>query len=183
MLSYSDLERVLAQAGSDVQAASCHGFLCGQICAAGVADEYLWQEFLRLRATDELAIGDSRDEIRTLIGAIQEQLSSLELEFDLMLPDEECDLESRVDALAQWCRGFVLGNELSRPGLESQPREHGDEILDDVRMISRAGIDEQMGEEDEKMLVELVEYVRVGAILMFEELHFSREKELPEILH
>jgi uncharacterized protein YgfB (UPF0149 family) len=54
------------------------------------------------------------------------------------------------------------------------------EVLEDFTQLSRLGIDEEDG-GDEESLMELVEYTRMGAILVFEELQAAMGR--PEILH
>ena len=36
-------------------------------------------------------------------------MNNSDVEFELMLPDDDESLEARVEALGTWCQGFVYG--------------------------------------------------------------------------
>ncbi len=105
---------------------------------------------------------------------VQASLSDGQMSFDLLLPDDDTDLESRARALALWCHGFVYG--LTVGGIEANrplPGEVG-EVIRDFSTLSQAAHEGEAAEEDERAYVELCEFVRVGAQLVFEELQAAR---------
>ena len=183
MLNYAELDQILARAQAEVPAAACHGFLCGQLCTTPWPDDARWQEFLDVQCPDDEIVNDCYEEVEALTRIIRDQLNSPEMEFNLLLPDDDCRLEDRVDALAQWCSGFLEG--LAAVDAEERPQlgEECMEILRDVSMICRAGVGEEIDEEDEKMLLELVEYVRIGAVVIFEENQELSNAEYPQVIH
>lgn len=183
MLNYAELDQLLVRAQADVPAAACHGFLCGQICATRWPDEARWQEFLDVRCMDDDVVNGCYAEVEALTKLIREQLNSPEMEFNLLLPDDACRLEDRVDALAQWCSGFLEGISAVEDEERLELGEECMEILQDVSMICRAGVGEEFDEEDEKMLVELVEYVRMGAVVIYEENNELCGAEYPQVIH
>ncbi len=82
--------------------------------------------------------------------------------FQLMLPDEkDMSVFGRADALAGWVNHFLLGLGVTQPKLEKVIGETGDAI-DDLRTIAQLGYDE---DEDQDELEEMIEYVRVAALL------------------
>ena len=93
-----------------------------------------------------------------------------------MLPDDDEPLEERVEALGIWCQGFVYG--LAAGGIQegADLPEDSDEIIKDILEISRAGyaIDDDavvdINEDDEEAFMEVCEYVRMGVLLVYEEL-------------
>jgi hypothetical protein len=88
-----------------------------------------------------------------------------------MLPDDEQPIAERATALGQWCQGFLygLGSSPIRD-LEQLPGSIG-EIVRDFTTLTQVGVNEADGLEDnESAYAELVEFVRVGAQLLFEEL-------------
>ena len=93
------------------------------------------------------------------------------MQFELLMPDEEQPIELRTAALTLWCNGFVYGLGTSgAPDPEHLPGDTG-EIVRDLAQIMRAGVDEREGlEANEAALAELVEFVRVGVQVVFEEL-------------
>ena len=93
------------------------------------------------------------------------------MEFELLLPDDAETIEVRTAALAQWCQGFLYGLGAGAiPDASELPGEVG-EVVRDFIEISRAGVDAaQDAESNESAYAELVEFVRVGVQLLFEEL-------------
>ena len=92
------------------------------------------------------------------------------------MPDDDEPIERRTEALTLWCNGFVYG--LGTGGAPDPERLPGDagEIVRDLAQIMRAGVDEREGiEANESALAELVEFVRVGVQVVFEELGALRQ--------
>ena len=169
MSGYRDFESALSAAGAGVGAAECHGFLCGQLCSLQLPAEELWQEFLDLRTPDAARTEGCHEHVRHLLNETRRQLASDEFDFQLLLPDDDTGVPERVQALAGWCRGFLSGLGL----VEDLPaRVLGDELqewLRDVEMIGRAGTDEADA-DDEMALMQVMEHVRAGVMLIREEL-------------
>jgi uncharacterized protein YgfB (UPF0149 family) len=102
------------------------------------------------------------------------------MEFELLLPADEEPIDVRTAALAQWCQGFLYG--LGAGAITDATGLPGDagEIVRDFTEISRAGVDAtQEAESNEAAYAELVEFVRVGVQLLFEELGALRPPSAP----
>jgi uncharacterized protein YgfB (UPF0149 family) len=83
-------------------------------------------------------------------------------------------LALRVEALADWCRGFVLGLGVD-PGRAAHSPE-AQEILGDLMKIAELSGEEAGDDEDSaRAFEEVAEYVRVGAQLLFEDAHPAAE--------
>ena len=87
---------------------------------------------------------------------------------------------TRTAALAEWCQGFLYGLGAGAiTDASGWPGEAG-EIVRDFAEITRAGVDAQQGEEsNESAYAELVEFVRVGVQLLFEDLAAARRPPAP----
>ena len=90
--------------------------------------------------------------------------------FEPLLPPADTALEHRADALVDWCRGFLGGL-----GLAGVSREHGlsadgAEILSDFGTIAGTRFEYADGEEDESALTEVIEFIRVGVLLLHAEI-------------
>ena len=173
---------------SDNEAAESHGTLCGMLCGIGELNPMDW-----LNVT--LAGFDLEDPARQarlqplveLFEVTRAQFDSSSFDFHLLLPEDEAGLASRVEALGQWCQGFLAG--LGFAGLQQLDNLPGElpEIVKDMNEIARAERYELAGdEEDESAYAELVEYVRMGVLLFREE--FRRQfagnaPDSPEQLH
>lgn len=183
MLSYLDLSQILQHAGAEAGTAECHGFLCGQVCVTAFPDEDLWMEFLDVQTANMDLEYECYDEIRNLMREIEQQLLSLDCIFEVLLPAEETDLIDRVNALGDWCHGFLNGFGLVEDGLRPLLSEDGTELLKDLGMICRVGL-EEADEEDERALAEIVEYIRTGVMMLFDETRSDISRvEQREVMH
>jgi yecA family protein len=168
---YDHLQQALIKA-EGLSAAEAHGLLCGMHCAAGRVglDAWLAQVFEELDLNNLLV----REACQQLVGlhvSTQQQLNDPEAGFSLLLPDDEVSLMERTDALAEWCQGFVYG--LAAGGLKQASELPPDtaELLADLVQIARVGVDDgSMDEADEDAYMQLCEYVRMGVLLINEEL-------------
>jgi yecA family protein len=174
---FVDVAQALAAGGSTVHAAEAHGWLCGALCVRApfrVAD---WlDELLDSRGDDE-----HPDSHATLLGAYQQTVSALEstqMEFAPLLPDDEDSLDERVEALSTWCQGFLYGFGAVTPGSGPRYPADVDEVLRDFAEISRAGaVGSESEQAEEEAYAELVEYVRAGTQLVYDELEWLRRSE------
>lgn len=169
MREFDVLDSLLVRVEAVAYAAEVHGFICGQICVTGLADEMLWKEFLDIQGEDECLIESCYGEVKQLISETLEQMHSAEFGLQLLLPDEAVPIRLRVEALGNWCHGFLNGYGVSESQSVRGASEACDEVLEDYTQICRLGIDNE-DTEDEQSLMELTEYVRMGAILIFEDL-------------
>lgn len=100
---------------------------------------------------------------------IRRRLEQTDFEFEPMLGDGA--LPAQVDALAAWARGYLVG--LAAGGVrdtDQLPGEAGEFMLDTMA-IGEAEMDEGTDvEQQEREIAEIVEYLRVGVQLVYEEL-------------
>ena len=79
--------------------------------------------------------------------------------------------------MAQWAQGFLVGFGMVQQAL-NQASEDVQEVIRDIRDISQLSLDfEQEDEESEIAFTEIVEYLRVSAMLCFNT--FSRNMPTP----
>lgn len=166
--TYTEIQRVLTDERSVTDAAEAHGTLTGCLCAAiGYRFEDWLLEILPEGRAHPLAMAA----LRVLFFETSGALEGSDMEFDLLLPEDEASLDTRTVALAQWCQGFLYG--LGGSAIQDAsglPGEVG-EIVRDFSEITRVGVDSgQSAESNENAYAELVEFVRVGVQLVFEEL-------------
>ena len=173
--SYSDFVSLIHQAKGDLPPAECHGVLCALLAVQSKPTAEQWLAEVLPDVVASATSGDAlaRETVQQMVALFQlsqQQLANSSFSFDLLLPDDEDDLASRTAALGSWCRGFLYGLGLSGIGDIDRLPDDLPEILQDMEKISHA--DEyvaQDDEEDEQAFTELVEYVRVGAMMLNEE--------------
>ena len=169
--SFDDLDETLRRAGAACDAAETHGTVCGALCA-GVEDDGSWVEHVLDEASGPEA---AQDACRRALTALRDEAHALlrggTLEFEPLLPDDETGLADRTAALGEWCQGFLFGLGLAGARLDTDElSEETGEVLRDVGQIANAGFEGSGGEEDETAYTEIVEYVKVGVQLLYEEL-------------
>lgn len=167
------IDAALERLESDSSAAECHGAMSGLLCAAGQMERARWlpRLFPSVDSSDLLA-KEALDTLASLYDETVRQLNDTTLDFQLLLPDDETPLDERIEALADWCQGFLLG--MSEGGIKELTALPGDsaEVMRDLVEIARAGsYDMNDSEEDEVAYNELLEYVRTGVLLINEEMN------------
>lgn len=170
--SYMELDQTLQSAAADCTASEAHGLLCGILCAAGKTEPGVWLEHL-LGEDNTLSVAaiDSSDMLLTLQSAILRQLNDDVFGFELLLPADNELLSSRTEALSQWCAGFLFGLALGGFREDVAMPDNISEVVKDFSEISRAGFTSDATDEaDETAYTEIVEYVRMGTLLLYEEL-------------
>ncbi len=180
MSDYDVIDTLLVRVEAEAFAAECHGFICGQICVTGSAEEGLWKDFLDVQGNDDDLIQTCYDEVGHLVMRTLEQMLSAEFGLQLLLPDDDTSMSLRVEALVNWCHGFLVGFGLSEGQSQTGISSECNDVLEDFTQICRLGLDEEEAGE-EQSLMELMEYARMGALLLFEELQAANGRS--EILH
>ena len=91
-----------------------------------------------------------------------------------MLPDDDTPLYQRTQALGTWCQGLLYGLGLGRAAERGELSPESQEFLRDATDIARVGFEtDNASEADETAYAEVVEYLRVGLLLVQQDLHRS----------
>jgi len=178
---YYEIEQCLS--GDSGAVAESHGTLCGLL---STASDDLPESWIHNTLADEVGQGAEFDP--TAVAALgdlyeetRESLAGDAMAFRPFLPGEDIDIGLRAEAMGRWCQGFLYG--MAVRGLKEMTDlpDEVREILEDFSEISRAihesGDDDEQAEFD---LVELIEYVRVGAQLIFDMLESPRISAITE---
>ena len=169
---YTSLNQSLEKSDAEMSASECHGTLCGMACAGGqvALEDWLNQVFEELDLNNML-IKEASQLLVGLYQSTQAQLNDSEAGFELFMPDDETSLAERVEALADWCRGFTYGLAVGGLKEDTELPEDSAELIRDLVEIAQAGHDGSAGEEaDEDAYMQIYEYVRMGVLLINEEL-------------
>lgn len=184
MLNYSELGELLRISGAAAHAADCHGFLCGHLCVSESPERDIWEEYLGLQTEAESLVDECHEEIDILLTETRRFLVSPELDFRLLLPDDDTPLPDRAIALGEWCYGFLNGFALGQHSGTVLANEEGKELIENFTRICHIEAGEIADESDEQALFELVEYVRIGAIFIHDLLQTPDSTEArPETYH
>lgn len=176
-IDYPALSAALQRVGIAASAAELHGQLCGLLCSRPDYQVGQWVSETLPELADAKSRGDAfavetEALLRQLFEDTEADIQDRELGFQPLLAGDSESLAQRLAQLAEWCGGFLLG--LAMGGIKEYKSLPGDipELMEDLVEISRAGNyalkDE---EEDENAYMELIEYVRMGVMLVRMELH------------
>ncbi len=161
---FAAVQDSLGTLGVGVDAGGLHGTLCGFLCA-GQRFEADWPRQLALEPADDAATAVDPT-LAALVAASRDQLDDPSLGFAPLLPDDR--LESRAEALLDWCRGFLGGFGL---GGGRPLSEEGAEALDDLARIAATSLTFEDPDSDAESLEELVEFVRVAVLMLHGDSH------------
>ena len=134
-----------------------HGLLTGIVCVTQAPTTDEWSQILNtlnVPALQSEALESLTDEAEDVAHA----LSDDELDYLPMLPDDSHLLVDRVQALADWCAGVVLGFGLASGHIRGEEQELI-EHLQDVAAVEFEDSDND--EEGEESYQELYEFVRL----------------------
>jgi yecA family protein len=165
---YPEIERLLADSRALTDVPEAHGTLAGALCAAA---DYRFEDWLREIYAEGRTSHEVRDRLEALFEDTRRSLAAGQMQFDVMLPGDEVPIADRASALGQWCQGFLYGLGTSPiPDADALPDEVA-EIVRDLTSITQVAVDARESDEaNEQAYMELVEFVRVGAQLLFDEL-------------
>ena len=165
-LTYAQLDAALAGATLSVDASELDGLLVGYVCGGGKTHGQSILAALQLD-NDDAELDALAAEMHD---ACIKRLGQLEMGLTPLLPPDAEPMRVRVDALVDWTRGFLGGFGLTGAASDNLT-DAGREVLRDMGAIagSRPTLDsddDQGSDEDESALMELLEFVRVGAMLL-----------------
>ena len=148
--------------------AELQGALCGLLCLDSQASRTTWFKklFEDFNPTEQEKL-----DLTTLFDETIQSLNSLDFDFRIELPGDEAPLPSRLQAMANWCRGLTYGLGVSGLTQDTELSTDCQEYITDVINISQ--IDEEALEDndaDESNFEELAEYLRMGLFLLYGEL-------------
>jgi hypothetical protein len=171
--SYAEIQRSLADSHALAEPAEAHGTLAGALCAQV---PYRLEDWLA-----EILPEGRRSDADPVLQAVYDwtvaALAGRDMDFELVIPEDDRPIRERTQALTLWCTGFLYG--LGSNGAADPQRLPGElgEIVRDLTEITHADVDATDSDEaNESALAELVEFVRVGVQLVFEELQPLRER-------
>jgi uncharacterized protein YgfB (UPF0149 family) len=166
--SFRELETALNKTALKLHPSQVHGLVCGILCGHTSNRTAAWEELI----TGGKESGKTHELLQALYDVSAKQLEEFLFEFQLVLPGGSDELPQRAEALTLWCQGILTGLKLAQiPIIDRDPSEIT-EAIDDLIEIAKMNYEEVIAsEEDETAYVELVEYVRMAVILIYQDMH------------
>ena len=171
-LKYNVIQAILSQLDCNISPAEAHGLACGMLAIDMASKDNDWlNELIDDNNLDKVAT----TELKQVFTQAREQLTDSNLGLELLLPNDNELLAKRLTALQEWCQGLLYGTALSGLKDFSSLPDDSREYLQDVAQIARSGnFDLEENEEAEQSFHEIVEYLRVGTLLLSEEVQPSK---------
>ena len=184
-IHFHTVDDALRRLKAETDASEAHGVLCGMICATGRGDLQNWlsQIIGEFETYDET--------VRANIGLLEElhkqtlqQISNGNYALQLLLPHDDDNIQDRIDDLTFWCQGFLFG--LTYGGVKDfselppEAREVVNDMLDMAQSSYETGDDE---DENENAYAEIIEYLRIGVIVVYSELNKTDFPNITPTVH
>lgn len=184
-VNYEALTGLMHRHNISADAAELQGILCGMLAGGMDPENTDWKVSLE----DFINVGEPlNSEVAsmtvTLYQQLCKQLQDEEFSLVLCMPEDGAPIEERGQSLIAWVQGFLLGFGVQQQELKSCS-DDVKEALQDFSDIIQMDSDMPEGEESEQALFEVIEYVRISAMLCFSELghHSSKGSDNNRVLH
>jgi uncharacterized protein YgfB (UPF0149 family) len=175
MPKFDQLADMYWQLGVMQSPSQLQGYLVGRLAAGDELQPESWPA--RAAAyIDAVQAPDLDGEalLTALLAASALTLSSEDMTFQLLLPDDAEAISQRVDSLGQWCQGFIAGfaeggKRVQQQHGQQQYSQQVSEALSDLAAISQISLTEEDGdvEQGEQHFFELSEYLRLAAMTVY----------------
>jgi uncharacterized protein YgfB (UPF0149 family) len=163
MPEYVDVSEQIARMKLGMDAAELHGSLCGFLSGAESPGRRNWLP--KVMAEPDPGVVEPDSALDRLFVSTEALLESPDFGFEVLLPPEQAPIGERGDALLGWCRGFLGGFGLAAGSNPPLSEDSADALRDLARMAS-SELSYEDPEGDEESLAEIVEFVRVAALLL-----------------
>ncbi len=175
---FESLQTLLRQLHAPVELPELHGALTGYLSAGSGLNRNNW---LRAIAQDEIAdeLQNSSDHAAfgNLYDDTRAAMNDEDLSFSPFLPDTEQPIDTRSEALVNWCRGYLGGLGLTGVDPASYLNDEAQDALNDLAKIAATTVSEvEPTNEAEEDFFELFEYVRISVIMIADDLRELREQ-------
>jgi len=171
-LEFDDWADIYVQLGVEGSPSELHGALIGSLVSGHQLTQVEWLTQVTSQVGTHL-LDAANQELRRQFEALYkegEQVFQRDvLSFSLMLPDDDVPLGQRLEAIGAWCQGFIEGLSRGLAVFKPQLSEDARELLADLMAIAEIDPEVEESDEQESYYVELVEFVRVAAMNLYDE--------------
>jgi uncharacterized protein len=185
-MTFEELADCLHVEGFQETPSELHGLLSGRIAGGErLSPDSIGAALIEAMAIEEELVDNARDNLVKLYASILAAFEDDNFVFQPFLPGDDEPLPDRIGALSEWCECFLSG--LGEASAQSAIQYSQDAVatIQDLAVIAQVGYDEEVAEEDEDEndFVELVEYVRMAAMMLYTEGNFSAETPPSGTIH
>lgn len=168
-LDFDEVANLFVSLSAHITPSEVHGVLSGQLAAGKRMQQADWlNEAKDILDTDAGFSASQEEQLQFFYMATLTPLSDSELSFQALIPDDDLEMELRLQCLGLWCSGFLAGFALVEKTTSQLP-ELVNDALNDLAAIAQVGAndDEDLDESAEQDFFQIVEYVRLAAMNVF----------------
>lgn len=170
LTDYIQSQLILEKQGIFVSPSEVHGTIAGLLACGLNIEESDYLAMLSDVFNDGLSFNnESKALFASMYSHVVSSFNSKEHQFELFLPNEDETLLDKANALVSWVAGFLLGFGLKQKDYGAMSADVK-EVINDFSEITKLDTDFGEEEEDQQAFHEIVEYVRVSALLCFAEM-------------
>lgn len=178
MLDFDEVCDLFIRLQATTPPAELHGLLTGQLCAGQQMTRDVWlrvaKEFMDAQAEPD---AEDSDLLMSVYYTTITQLVDDDWGFYPLLPDDTSELTVRIQALGEWCQGFLVGFALvdqkqtgsKTAGQKTPYSDLVSDALSDLAAIAQVGEPEDDSDESENDFMHLEEYVKLAILNIFVE--------------
>jgi len=170
-VDYTETESLLMRTNCQYTPAEVQGVACGMLAINLNSDVILWVKHIFDDFDEQNVLHqDIKNELKTFWEAVKSEMLDSSLAFGLLLPDDDEGLADRVDAMQEWAEGFLMGIALAGvQDLKQLPADSKELVGDFLSISKEKQLDMSEEEESEEAYLQIVEYLRMGAIVIMDE--------------
>ena len=147
-----------------------HGMLSGLLCGGASLDNENWLDVAADFFNQGLTFSPVlKEQLDVLFKSVWRNLIDEAMAFEPMVPDQNEPLHARATALCGWTQGFLLGFGVN-PEVLKTASDEVNEAIRDFAEFGKMDTDLDDSEDNESAFFELFEYIRISALLCFNEL-------------
>lgn len=167
--NFDELSLSLLKTTLKLHPSQVHGLSCGMLCGRE-ANESVWEELVTGSVSDKQESQKAHFLLKNLYEISKQQLEEFLFEFELLLPDDSQTLTMRAEALTLWCQGFLTGLKMVKIPIVHREVDEMSEAINDLVEIAKMNYEDVVdSDEDEAAYFELVEFVRMAVILIYQD--------------
>ncbi len=166
--TFAQLNQTLDKTALKLHASQVHGLVSGLLCGKPTERSRGWEALI----TGEDDKQTAHEVLQSVYDSTATALTDYLFQFQLVIPEDNTPLSERAEALTVWCQGFLTGLKLADIPLTGREQSELTEALNDLIEIAKMNYDQVIeSEEDEVAFAELVEYVRMAVVFIYQEHH------------
>ncbi len=163
-LNYQAFNKLIDEQKWWFTASECHGLLTALICFNQFD---AWSNIL----FKDIKLSELLQKVFIQMGQkIEADLQNNELLFQLLIP-QNLTLQEKAEALIFWAEGFIIASNHTNQHYQVKLDKNGQEFINDLQEIIRLDTNLANNEENHRLLTDLEEHCRMGALLIYADTH------------